>query len=211
MRHHNVHTQTRDRVVRALEAVGVETRVVNRFEYTTDLIQWADVVFTCGGDGTYLMATSKITNRDKPVIGVNTDPESSVGHLCLPSKYSDHFSKAVDKLLAGDFRWMYRQRLRITLEGEHALEEPVELHNQQLQHQEYRYLDLEPHESRSDDDCNRKSVHRRVLPVRALNEVFVGECLSSRVSYYEIGVDGGPSEKIRSSGLTVCTGTGSTS
>ncbi|CAI9564270.1 unnamed protein product, partial [Staurois parvus] len=64
-----------------------------------------------------------------------------------------------------------------------------------------------------------------LLPVRALNEVFIGESLSSRgnykfckprftfslhrASYYEISVDDGPWEKQKSSGLNVCTGTGS--
>ncbi|KAH0627887.1 hypothetical protein JD844_008434 [Phrynosoma platyrhinos] len=64
-----------------------------------------------------------------------------------------------------------------------------------------------------------------LLPVRSLNEVFIGESLSSRVnyksckpsfqfslrraSYYEISVDDGPWEKQKSSGLNICTGTGS--
>lgn len=88
----------------------------------------------------------------------------------------------------------------------------------------------------------------RLLPVRGLNEIFIGESLSSRylsssppcvhllslvllclraepfsawsaasggsplvhrASYYEISVDDGPWEKQKSSGLSICTGTGS--
>lgn len=210
--HHETHTKSRDSVVTSLKAAGVETQVVNRFEYTTDKIDWADVIFTTGGDGTFLMAASKVTSRDKPVIGINTDPESSVGHLCLPPPYSVNFERAVEKLHTGQFQWMYRQRLRVTLEGENALEEPIELHDQQLHHYEHRYLDLEP---RSPDEqrsgANVGPVGRRTLPVRALNEIFAGESLSSRVSYYEIAIDGQQSHKLKSSGLTVCTGTGSTS
>ncbi|MEQ2278407.1 NAD kinase 2, mitochondrial, partial [Xenotaenia resolanae] len=64
-----------------------------------------------------------------------------------------------------------------------------------------------------------------LLPVRSLNEIFIGESLSSRAklkpfkphvklllhraSYYEISVDDGPWEKQKSSGLSICTGTGS--
>lgn len=214
--HHDAHSQSRERVVSSLRAAGVETQVVNRFEYTSSLIDWADVIFTTGGDGTFLMAASKVTNRDKPVIGINTDPKSSVGHLCLPPPYSENFAAAIEKLQKGQFRWMYRQRLRVTLEGENALDEPIELHDQQLHLHEYRYLDLEPrsaaeHASTTGTATNHSSAARRTLPVRALNEVFVGESLSSRVSYYEISIDGKEKHKLKSSGLTICTGTGSTS
>ena len=42
--------------------------------FTSDVIEWADVIFTAGGDGTFLDAASKILTKDKPVIGINTDP-----------------------------------------------------------------------------------------------------------------------------------------
>jgi NAD+ kinase len=47
--------------------------------------------------------------------------------------------------------------------------------------------------------------------VRALNEVFVGESLSSKVSNCEMEIDGNPAFKIKCSGITISTGTGSTS
>ena len=37
------------------------------------------------------------------------------------------------------------------------------------------------------------------------------DVFSSRVSYYQMSIDDGPTEKQKSSGITVCTGTGSTS
>ena len=39
---------------RALESAGVETRLCNRRGYEEELIKWADVIFTAGGDGTFL-------------------------------------------------------------------------------------------------------------------------------------------------------------
>ena len=42
------------------------------------MFRWADMVVTTGGDGTFLMGSSKILNRGKPVIGINTDPTRSV-------------------------------------------------------------------------------------------------------------------------------------
>lgn len=44
------------------------------------------------------------------------------------------------------------------------------------------------------------------VPVLSLNEVFLGESLSSRVSYFQLSIDGGPLHKQKNSGLTVCTG-----
>lgn len=38
------------------------------------MIGWADVIFTAGGDGTFLLAADKVRGQDKPVIGLNTDP-----------------------------------------------------------------------------------------------------------------------------------------
>lgn len=214
--HHKIHTKNRELVVNTLRENGIETRLVDRFDYTDSNIDWADVIFTTGGDGTFLMAASKIHTRDKPIIGINSDPSRSVGYLCLPGHYTENFPLALKRLLTGKFQWMWRQRLRVTLKGEHAFDAPVELHDQQLQYPEYRFLDCwqEQHrKSTTDDGATQHSVGDavHVLPVRSLNEVFVGESLSSRVSYYELSVDGSPRTKLKSSGLTICSGTGSTS
>ncbi len=48
-------------------------RLCKRFDYTDANIKWADIVFTAGGDGTYLMGASKILDDQKPLIGINTD------------------------------------------------------------------------------------------------------------------------------------------
>ena len=68
-------------VVEALEKAGIETRLVKRIqEYTDELVGWADMIVTTGGDGTFLMGASKIFDRNKPVIGFNTDPTRSEGN-----------------------------------------------------------------------------------------------------------------------------------
>ena len=232
----------------ALLANNIEFLTVDRFGYTEDKISWADLIITSGGDGTFLMAASKVNSRDKPVIGINSDPTKSVGHLCLPSKYSNNFDQVIDLLKRGQFQWQYKQRLRVTLIGEAADEEPKQLNdircdlrgffdqdldqakcsNQQQQpnhchhyqqHQHHQNQQPQQQESQQTLTSN-KSFHTvdgrviyktRQLKERALNEVFVGETLSARVSYYELSIDGNKLIKMKSSGLTVCTGTGSTS
>ena len=248
----------------ALEANNIEYQTVDRFGYTEEKIDWADVIITSGGDGTFLMAASKVTKRDKPVIGVNSDPTKSVGHLCLPSKYSNNFDQVIDLLRRGEYQWQYKQRIRVTLVGDAADEEPKQLNDircdlrgfldQDLEHQHTSNSSLgsmsaqksishhhnrQPSPSvqdrrtmRSSTDAGTSSLNQtapfstrqafrtvdgkvfykiRQLKERALNEVFVGETLSARVSYYELSVDNNRMTKMKSSGLTVCTGTGSTS
>ncbi|XP_023230615.1 NAD kinase 2, mitochondrial-like isoform X1 [Centruroides sculpturatus] len=219
LHHHEIHKRNQEIVADTLQKNGFQTKIVNRFEYNDDNIKWADVIFTTGGDGTFLMAASKIHTREKPVIGINSDPSrdssllSSLGYLCLPKKYTDDFPQAIEKLKSGNFKWKWRQRIRVTLISEHAKDPPIELHDQQLQYPEYRFLDCwqeqPPRKSEISDHQKVKVEH--VLPVRALNEVFIGETLSSRVSYYELSVDNSLPSKQKSSGMTICTGTGSTS
>ncbi|XP_072517865.1 NAD kinase 2, mitochondrial isoform X2 [Salminus brasiliensis] len=205
---HNIHTHNVRQIVDNLQKEGVEVRVVKRGAYDEDTVRWADAIVSAGGDGTMLLVASKVFDKNKPVIGVNTDPERSEGHLCLPVHYTHAFSEALNKLRKGDFRWQWRQRIRMHLEGTGINPTPVDLHEQQLS--------LEQHNKahRSTTESQRSTTHNgyttpHLLPVRGLNEIFIGESLSSRASYYEISIDDGPWEKQKSSGLSICTGTGS--
>uniref|UniRef100_A0A8C6QY27 NAD kinase 2, mitochondrial n=1 Tax=Nannospalax galili TaxID=1026970 RepID=A0A8C6QY27_NANGA len=174
---HRIHTKNVEHIIDSLRNEGIEVRLVKRREYDEETVRWADAVIAAGGDGTMLLAASKVLDRLKPVVGVNTDPE----------------------------RWLWRQRIRLYLEGTGINPTPVDLHEQQLSlNQHSRAFNIE----RVDDERSETS-GPQLLPVRALNEVFIGESLSSRASYYEISVDDGPWEKQKSSGLNLCTGTGS--
>ncbi|XP_063068274.1 NAD kinase 2, mitochondrial isoform X2 [Engraulis encrasicolus] len=203
---HNIHTSNVEHIVENLRKEGIEVRVVKRGEYDEEIVQWADAIISAGGDGTMLLVASKVYDKNKPVFGVNTDPERSEGHLCLPVRYTHAFPEALQKLRRGEFRWQWRQRIRLHLEGTGINPTPVDLHEQQLsleQHnQAHRITNLT-------DNRKSDSSGPRLLPVRGLNEVFIGESLSSRASYYEISIDNGPWEKQKSSGLSICTGTGS--
>ncbi|KJH51218.1 hypothetical protein DICVIV_02583, partial [Dictyocaulus viviparus] len=196
-----------------LRKAGMESRVVQRFDYTEELIDWADVVMTAGGDGTFLRAASRIHGRNKPVIGINTDPQG----------------------------WLYRQRIRITLTGDPQarIGDSFELYDHEINTLPTTLRRLDTYPTRSSLSCHEneqsaakihhehtvssltneakeqnRPLSERIsiqLPVLALNEVFIGESLSSRVSYYEIQIDDGKMTKQKSSGIAICTGTGSTS
>uniref|UniRef100_A0A663N861 NAD kinase 2, mitochondrial n=1 Tax=Athene cunicularia TaxID=194338 RepID=A0A663N861_ATHCN len=199
------HTENVEHVVDSLRNERIEVRLVKRREYNEETVRWADAVISAGGDGTMLLAASKVFDKFKPVIGVNTDPERSEGHLCLPVRYTHSFPEALQKLYRGEFRWQWRQRIRLYLEGTGINPTPVDLHEQQLSQEQHSRAHI--NERFQDQRSDISGPH--LLPVRALNEVFIGESLSSRASYYEISVDDGPWEKQKSSGLNVCTGTGS--
>lgn len=65
--------------------------------------------------------------------------------------------------------------------GIHECDESVELHDQQLLYPEHRFTEhVQEHENcRNHVQVTGEEI-KRVLPVLALNEVFVGESLSSR-------------------------------
>ena len=76
-------------------------------------------------------------------------------------------------------RWKWRQRIRATIECGLINMDPIDLHEEELSFPENRAQHYTQQEklidSYGDIDPGPK-----VLPVRALNEVFMGESLSSR-------------------------------
>jgi NAD+ kinase len=73
LKHHDEHYRSLDRILNTLNSNNIQTRVMQRDEYAQTEIDWADAVLTAGGDGTFLLAATKIVDSSKPVIGVNTD------------------------------------------------------------------------------------------------------------------------------------------
>ena len=104
--HHHIHKEAEEKVIKTLENRGIEIMKANRNEFTSELIDWADVIFTTGGDGSFLLGASKVRTPDKPVIGINTDPTRSEGYLCLPKHFSFNIDHAIDLLLKGQFRYI---------------------------------------------------------------------------------------------------------
>lgn len=233
------------RIESVLDANKIEFQTVDRFGYQEDKIDWADVIITSGGDGTFLTAASKVPVNNKPIIGINSDPTKSVGSLCLPSQFSSNFHRVIQLLNEGRYQWVYKQRIRVTLIGDAAAEQPKDLNdirynirniNSLLEQDESqdRITSISSRTSYLQDKSRGNSLFKspelantpvaaastiasvhpsqtRLLGARALNEVFIGEILSARVSYYELSLDNNEMIKMKSSGLTVCTGTGSTS
>ncbi|GMT22722.1 hypothetical protein PFISCL1PPCAC_14019, partial [Pristionchus fissidentatus] len=139
-------------------------------EYVSSLpsrIPPCSLVVTAGGDGTFLAAASLLMDST-PVVGINTDPVGSEGHLCVGGK--NRPKELMKMVLDKDTKWTTRSRIKVTVHG---------------------------------GKCKYGQ------PLLALNEVFVGEKDSAKVSYYDISIDGSPAQRQKSSGFIASSASGS--
>ncbi|VDK36986.1 unnamed protein product [Taenia asiatica] len=151
---------------------------------TVDAVNWKEYV-SVGGDGTFLSTALRITEKDKPIIGINS-------------------------LSLHRFRRRFRHRIRLLVSTPPSQLRSLDTITPRI---------FEPCSLRSypsDEDSGGESPvsvlsPAYLLPVRALNDVFISACLSARVSHYEVSVDEAVAVPQKSSGLLVCTGTGSSS
>ncbi|XP_050558335.1 NAD kinase 2, mitochondrial isoform X1 [Spodoptera frugiperda] len=180
-----------ENVAKSLRDMGLKVEMASRLTYNDDIINWCDVVVPCGGDGTFLLAASRVRDANKPVIGFNSSPQKSVGRLCLPTWCSNDVKGAFQAIKEGRFRWMRRSRIRTTVTSEPQLLEtitPVDLHTLHY----CRYPPVQnTHEMVDAYNMNSRQVATtardapvsptlatKVLPFLALNEV--------RILYYNM-------------------------
>ncbi len=109
---HEVHLRTLERVIQHLRERGLRFRPVYRARHV-DYSAY-DFVISVGGDGTLIEAARCI--REQPLLGVNSDPERSVGHFCSANKES--FAETLDAIVAGNGRTMNLNRIELHLDGQ---------------------------------------------------------------------------------------------
>ena len=78
----NIHITVADAVIDKVRASGRDVRVKRDYQLVPEDFAERDLIFSLGGDGTFLKTASMIKDNTLPVLGVNTDPTRSVGHLC---------------------------------------------------------------------------------------------------------------------------------
>ncbi|XP_017044686.1 NAD kinase 2, mitochondrial isoform X3 [Drosophila ficusphila] len=214
---HKVHKDFERKVVQSFQDVGCEVKLSSRSSLSKDVMSWADVIVPVGGDGTFLLSAGRasplfaLSQQKTPIVGFNSDPLRSEGRLMLPKHYSDNPADAVGRIKSGDFKWMHRSRVRTTLLGSNGkIPESTDL----FRHTEVKMEQVTTAPELLDKDmaCKYKAKMKRILPYLALNEVFIGEHLSARVSHLQLVLDHQDVvNKTKCSGLCVSTGTGSTS
>lgn len=72
-----------------------------------------DLVLSVGGDGTFLDAARSI--RFKPILGVNSDPQHSVGRFC--AAHRGNFLRFLNAIQRSRFRTQKIHRMSMTIDG----------------------------------------------------------------------------------------------
>ncbi|XP_030382447.1 NAD kinase 2, mitochondrial isoform X2 [Scaptodrosophila lebanonensis] len=214
---HNLHKDFERRIVQSFQDVGCEVKLASRSSLSKDVMNWADVIVPVGGDGTFLLSAGRasplfaLSQQKTPIVGFNSDPQHSEGRLMLPKHYSENPADAVSRIKSGDFKWMHRSRIRTTLLGINGkIPESTDLFRHTVTKMEQ--VTTSPEMLDEHMASKYKAKMKRVLPYLALNEVFIGEQLSSRVSHLQLVLNHQDVvNKTKCSGLCVSTGTGSTS
>ncbi|MCU0460809.1 MAG: NAD(+)/NADH kinase [Bacteroidales bacterium] len=103
--------KTRDgveRLVKELDLRGIQVQLYHKGEESTPLTGLPDLVFSVGGDGTFLETVLKVKDLGIPVAGVNT---GRMGFLAnIPGEEID---KSVDQLCRNDYEIVERSMLEI--------------------------------------------------------------------------------------------------
>ncbi|MBK8480894.1 MAG: NAD(+)/NADH kinase [Proteobacteria bacterium] len=103
-------------VQRTLRRCGIATEL--RWRGQLRGVRHCDLVVAVGGDGTLLDAARYLDAR-VPLLGINSDPEGSVGHLCAGT--ASDLDALVAALRSGTLRPRRRARLRLRLDGKAVL------------------------------------------------------------------------------------------
>eukprot|EP00929_Paragymnodinium_shiwhaense_P068753 TRINITY_DN34644_c0_g1_i1.p1 TRINITY_DN34644_c0_g1~~TRINITY_DN34644_c0_g1_i1.p1 ORF type:complete len:252 (-),score=30.69 TRINITY_DN34644_c0_g1_i1:30-785(-) len=118
---HLMHEACVRALVRGLQRMPypIDVRVVKCYgELRREHILDADLVFSAGGDGTFLRTASFIQDIESPPIlcGINSDPSRSEGYLCVSSQHGSEVGRSSAR----------RRRQAKILEGEGAIEQEAE-------------------------------------------------------------------------------------
>ena len=167
-------------------------------------LAWADVVFALGGDGTMLRA-AQVAPAGKLCIGVNTDPQRSVGKICSvsvgPTDPTADALALVAKLAGGGYEDERLPLLRVTVEAPAVSDAGAA--------GRAAAAPLAASSGASVGVPTPPPPPRVKSVIWAVNECFVGESDPSRPLDLEISVDDGPWSLWRSSGVLVATQLGS--
>ena len=81
---------------------------------TKEMMEWADMFVSAGGDGTFLNVASQLTG-DQFLIGLNTDPDRSYGHLCARGRRSNNLKYIIGRIAKENCTFVKRSRIRVKM------------------------------------------------------------------------------------------------
>jgi len=65
--------------------------------------------------------SSYVQDNKTPVIGINSNPSSSLGYLCLPAICSKNIQKTFDTLEKQNFSIIDRRRIRVSMKSAESM------------------------------------------------------------------------------------------
>lgn len=65
--------------------------------------------------------SSYVQDNQTPVVGINSNPSSSLGYLCLPDVCSLNVQKTFDTLEKQKFSYINRHRIRVSMKSEESI------------------------------------------------------------------------------------------
>ena len=109
------HAENADAILRVRQAV-LERQLEASFVYRADRVAASgyDLVVSVGGDGTLLDVSHSVL--DRPLLGINSSPELSVGNFCAATAAA--FGDALDAWRRGELTATALTRLELVVNGE---------------------------------------------------------------------------------------------
>jgi len=111
----NIHITVSDQIIQSFKDSGRQVQVTRDYQLTDKDFENKDLIVSLGGDGTFLKTASMVKMNTLPIVGINTDPARSVGHLTsikIPFEYRNkEIPQLMDYINTENFRYIYKQRI----------------------------------------------------------------------------------------------------
>ena len=110
-----------DQVVKTFQQSGRNVKIKRCYQLQeSDISHDIDLVISLGGDGTFLKTASMVPDATIPILGINTDPQRSVGCLCNRKIFFANKDRDIETLFRHfereNFEFFNRQRLLFEME-----------------------------------------------------------------------------------------------
>ena len=96
----NVHITVAQQIVKSFQESGRNVKVKRCYQLTEEDVEDKDLdlVISLGGDGTFLKTASMVKDSSIPILGINTDPQRSVGCLCNRKIFFNSKDKDIERM-----------------------------------------------------------------------------------------------------------------
>jgi NAD kinase len=170
-----------------------------------------DLIFSLGGDGTFLRSLNFNNSNDQLVIGLNTDGMNSRGFYCNLNSMDEKIEEKIQLVFQNKFNHKFLNKLKVQIISENAdYFINSNLQNNNNKNKENDNNNNENNEIREFDslymDDKRNVVSNKVRSYSFINDLYYGEKFMGRISKCDLELENdNKSHTFKSSGLIVST------